>query len=107
MSAANDKSSKEATGLVVELPSPNKNKANGPNNYLAWAGAMRTTMGERYDPMTRVFNDQVLHVVPVLEAADVSQADDPGMEGLFGYQPQRHSSIGSSRPRDEEKIVKR
>ncbi len=36
MSTANDKSSKEATGLVVEILSPNKGKANGPNNYLAW-----------------------------------------------------------------------
>ena len=36
MSAANDKESKEATGLVVEFLSPNKGKANGPNNYLAW-----------------------------------------------------------------------
>ena len=34
MSAANDKVSKEAMGLVVEFLSPNKGKANGPNNYL-------------------------------------------------------------------------
>ena len=57
MSAANDKESKEATGLVVEFLSPNKGKANGPNNYLAWAGAMHTTMGARYGPMARVFTD--------------------------------------------------
>ncbi len=37
MSAANDKESKEATGLVVEFLIPNKGKANGPTNYLAWA----------------------------------------------------------------------
>ncbi len=66
MSAANDKVSKEATGLVVELLSPNKGKANGPNSYLAWAGAMHTTMGVRYGPMTRVFADQVPYVVPDL-----------------------------------------
>ena len=34
MSAANDKKSKEATGLVVEFSSPNKGKANGPTIYL-------------------------------------------------------------------------
>ena len=82
MSAANDKESKEATGLVVEFLSPNKGKANGPNNYLAWAGAMHTTMGARYGPMARVFTDQVPYVVPDLEADDVPQADDPGMEDL-------------------------
>ena len=82
MSTANDKESKEATGLVVEFLSPNKGKANGPNNYLAWAGAMHTTMGARYGPMARVFTDQVPYVVPDLEADDVPQADDPGMEGL-------------------------
>ena len=48
MSVANDKVSKEATGLVVEFLIPDKGKANGPNNYLAWAGAMHTTMGARY-----------------------------------------------------------
>jgi hypothetical protein len=57
MSADNDKASKEATGLVVEFLSPNKSKANGPNNYLVWADAMNTTMGARYGPMARVFND--------------------------------------------------
>jgi hypothetical protein len=71
MSAANDKVSKEATGLVVEFLSTNDGKANGPNNYLAWAGAMHTPMGARYGPMARVFNDQVPYVVPNLEAADV------------------------------------
>ncbi len=35
MSAAFDKELKEATGLQVEFLSPNKGKANGPNNYLA------------------------------------------------------------------------
>ena len=40
MSAANDKVSKEATSLVAEFLSPNKGKVNGPNNYLAWAGAI-------------------------------------------------------------------
>ena len=79
MSAANDKVSKETTGLVVEFLSPNKGKANGPNNYLAWAGAMYTTIGARYGPMARVFADQVPHVVPDLESDDVPQADDPGM----------------------------
>ena len=82
ISAANDKASNEATGLVVEFLNPNKGKANGPNNYLAWAGAMYTTMGARYGPRVRVFTDQVPHVVPDLEADDVPQADDPGMEGL-------------------------
>ncbi len=83
MSAANDKASKEATGLVVGLLSPNKDKANGPNKYLAWAGAMHTTMGARYGPMARVFNDNVPYFMPDFEADDVPQADDPGMEGLF------------------------
>ncbi len=82
MSAANDKASKEATGLVVEFLSPNKGKANGPNNCLAWAGAMHPTTGARYRPMVRVFNDQVSYVMPDLEADDVPQADDPGMEAL-------------------------
>ena len=52
MSAANDKVSKEVTGLEVEVLSPHKDKANRPNNYLAWAGAMYTTMGARYRPMS-------------------------------------------------------
>jgi hypothetical protein len=82
MSAANDKVSKEATGFVVEFLSPNKGKANGPNNYLAWAGAMHTNMGARYGPMARVLTDQVPYVVPDLKADDVPQADDPGKEGL-------------------------
>ena len=34
MSAANDKVSKEATGLVVEFLSPDKGKANGPTITL-------------------------------------------------------------------------
>ncbi len=84
MSAANDKVSKEATGFVVEFLSPNKGKVNGPNNDLAWVGAMHTTMGARYGPMVRVFTDQVPHVVPDLEADDVPQADNPVMEGLSG-----------------------
>ncbi len=79
MSAANDKMSKEATGLVVKFLSPNKGKANGPNNYLVWAGAIHTTTGARYGPMARVFADQVPYVVPDLEADDVPQADDPGI----------------------------
>ncbi len=53
--------------------SPDKGKANGPISYLAWAGAMHTSMGARYGPMTRVFNDQVPYVVPNLEADDVPQ----------------------------------
>ena len=57
MSAANDKVSKDATALVMEFLSPNKGKANGPNNYLAWAGAMHTTLGALYGPMDRVFTD--------------------------------------------------
>ena len=60
----------------------NKGKANGPNNYLAWAGAMHTTMGARYGPMARVFTDQEPYVVPDLEADDVPQADNMGMKGL-------------------------
>jgi hypothetical protein len=83
MSAANDKASKEATGLVEEFLSPNKGKANGPNNYLAWAGEIHTTMGARYGLMARVCNDQVPYAVPDLEADDVPQTDDPGMEGLL------------------------
>ncbi len=59
MSTDNDKVSKEVTGLVVEFLSPNKGRANGPNNYHARAGAMHTAMGARYDPMARVFTDQV------------------------------------------------
>ena len=82
MSAANDEVTKEATGLEVKFLSPNKGKANGPNNYLVWAGAMHTTMGARYGPVARVFTDQVPYAVPDLEADDVLQADDPDMEGL-------------------------
>ena len=82
MSATNDKGSKEATGLVLKFSSPNKGKANVSNNYLAWAGAMHTNMGACYGPMSRVFADQVPYVVLDLEADDVPQADDPGMEGL-------------------------
>ncbi len=59
--------------------SPKKSKANGPNNYLAWVGAMRTTMGARYRPMARVFNDQVPYAVPDLEGNDGPQADNPCM----------------------------
>ena len=55
-------------------------KANGPSSYLAWAGAMHTTMGARYGPKAKVFTDQVPYVVPHFEADDVPQADDPGME---------------------------
>ena len=62
--------------------SPNKGKANGPNSYLAWAGAMHTTMGARYGPSAMVFTDKVTYVMPDLEADDVSQADDPCVEGL-------------------------
>ncbi len=80
MSAANDKASMKATGLVMEFLSPNKGTANGPSSYLAWA--MHTTIGVHYGPMARVVNDKVSHVVPDLEADDVPQADDPGMEGL-------------------------
>jgi hypothetical protein len=43
---------------------------------------MHTTMGARYGPMARVFNDKVPYVVPDLEADDVPRADDPGMEGI-------------------------
>ncbi len=57
MSAAIDKSSKEATGPVAELLSLNKGNANGRNNNLAWAGEMHTTMVARYGPKARVFND--------------------------------------------------
>jgi hypothetical protein len=67
---------------MVEFFSLNKDKANRPSSYLAWAGAMHTTMGARYGPMAMVFNDQVPYVVPDLEADDVQQADDPGIEGL-------------------------
>ena len=77
MSAANDKVSKEATGLVVEFLIPNTGKANRPNNYLAWVGAMHTPMGARYGPMAKVFINQVPYVVPDLEADDVPQANDP------------------------------
>ena len=82
MSAANDKAPKEATGLVVEFVSLNKGKANGPNINLAWAGAMHTTTGASYGPIGMVFTDQVPYVVLELEADNVPQADDPGMEGL-------------------------
>jgi len=44
MSIANDKSSTEATCLVVEFLSHDKGKVNGPNIYLAWAGAMHIIM---------------------------------------------------------------
>jgi hypothetical protein len=81
MPAANDKSSKEATGLVVEFSSLNKGKANGLNNYLAWAGAMSTSLGARYGPITRVFNDQMTYKVLEIEADDIPQKDDPGIEG--------------------------
>jgi len=67
---------------VVDFLSPNKGKANGPNNYLAWAGAMHNTMGARYSPMARVFNDQVPCVVNDIDADNVHQADDPGMDCL-------------------------
>ncbi len=66
----------------MEFLSPNKGKANGPNNYLVWAGAMHTTMGARYGPIATIFNDKVSYVVPDLEADDVPKADDPSMEGL-------------------------
>jgi hypothetical protein len=66
----------------MEFLSPNKAKANGPNNNLAWAGAMHTTMGARYGQKARVFNDQLPYVMPDLEADNVPQADDPDMEGL-------------------------
>ncbi len=69
MSAANDKASKEATGLVMEFLSPNKDKANGPNNYLAWAGAMHTTIGARYGPMT----SEVIRVVGNVSAPTSSR----------------------------------
>ena len=82
MSAANDKVSKEAMGLVVELLSPNKVKFNGTNNYVAWAAAMHTTLGARYGPMAKVFTDQVPYVVPDIEVGDIPQADDPGMQGM-------------------------
>ena len=82
MSAANDKVSKEAMGLVVEFLSPNKGKFNGTNNYFAWAAAMHTTLGARYGPMARVFTDQVPYVLPDIEIGDLPQVGDPGMEGL-------------------------
>jgi hypothetical protein len=82
MSAANDKVSKEAMGLVVEFLSPNKGEFNGTNNYCAWAAAMHTTLGARYGPMARVFTDQVPYVVPDIEIGDLPQVGDPGMEGL-------------------------
>ena len=59
MSAANDKVSKEAMGLVVEFLSPNKVKLNGANIYDVWATVMRTTLVARYDPMVRVLTGQV------------------------------------------------
>jgi hypothetical protein len=80
MSAATDKASKEATGLVVEFLSPSKGKASGLNNYLDWAGAIHSTMGARYGPMARVFNDQVPYVLPDLEADNAPQANDPGLK---------------------------
>ncbi len=82
MSAADNKVSKDTMGLVVEFLSPNKDKVNEPNNYLAWAAALHTTMGARYGPMARVFAVQVPYVVPDLGPDDVPQAGDPGMEGL-------------------------
>ena len=82
MSAANDKVSKEAIGLVGEFLSPNKAKFNGTNNCFAWAAAMHTTLGARYGPMARVFTDQVPYVVPDIDFGDLPQAGDPGMEGL-------------------------
>jgi len=39
MSATHDNAPKEATGFVVEVLSPVEGKANGPNNYLAWAAS--------------------------------------------------------------------
>ena len=82
MSAANDKVSKDSMGLVMEFLSPNTGKVNGPNNYLAWTGAMHTIMGARYGPMARVFADQVPYVLPDLGPDDVPQAGDPRVEGL-------------------------
>ncbi len=76
MSAANDKMSKEAMGLVVEFLSPNKGKLNGTNNYFAWAAAMHTTLGARYGPMARVFTDQVPYVEPDIDFCDLPQAGD-------------------------------
>ena len=67
---------------MVEFLSPNKGKVNGPNMYLARASAMHAAMGLHYDSMVRICNDQVPYSVPDLEANDVTQADDPGMEGL-------------------------
>jgi hypothetical protein len=72
----------EATGLVVEFLSFNKGKTKGPNNYLAWAGAMHTTMGARYGPMTVFFYDQVPYGMLALEAGDLLQANQPDMEDL-------------------------
>ena len=63
MSDVNDKASKETTDLVVEFLNHSKSKANGPNNYLAWAGAMHTTMGVRYGPKAMVFTGKVPYVV--------------------------------------------
>ncbi len=81
MSAANDKVSKEATGLVVEFLSPYKGNTNGPNNHLAWVGAIHTIMGKLHGSLARVFTDQVPCVVPDIEADDVPHAEDPSMEG--------------------------
>ncbi len=66
MSAANENVSKDSMGLVMEFLSPNTGKVNGPNNYLAWTGAMHTIMGARYGPMARVFADQVPTSCPIL-----------------------------------------
>ena len=82
MSAATNKASKETADLVVKFLSPNKGKANGPSNYLPWAGAMYPTIGARYNPMAMVFLDQKPCVVPDLEAEDVPQADEPGMDSF-------------------------
>jgi hypothetical protein len=43
---------------------------------------MHTTMGTCNGPVARVVNDQVPYVDPDLEADDIPQADDQGMEGL-------------------------
>ncbi len=83
-----------------------KGKANRPNNYLAWAGAMHSTTGARYGPMAKVFTDQVSYVVPDFEADDVPQANDPDIK-FFVYQPQCYSSLSNSRPRGEEKRAER
>ena len=82
MSAAKDKVSKEAMGLVMVFLSPNKGKFNGTNNYFAWAAAMHTTLGARYGPMARVFTDQVPYVVPDIEVGELPQVGSPGVEGI-------------------------